>query len=74
MASKTEPTRPTPLTQRDRILARLRRGPATNADLNEIAFRYSARIAELRDRGHVITWTADKKHPGLTIYRLEVAA
>lgn len=59
-----------PITQCDRILARLQRGPATNRDLNEIAFRYSARIAELRDRGHVIEWEPVKGHPGLTRYRL----
>lgn len=60
-----------PLTQKDRILARLRRGPATNRELNDIAFRYSARIAELRDEGHNIRWAPVKGSPGLTRYRLE---
>ena len=63
-----------PLTQKERILARLQRGPATNRDLNAIAFRYSARIAELRDEGHRITWTPVKGKPGLTLYRLENAS
>lgn len=62
-----------PLSQKDRILARLQRGPATNRDLNDIAFRYSARIAELRNEGHRIEWAAVKGRPGLTVYRLETA-
>ena len=62
-----------PLSQKDRILARLRRGPAFNRELNDIAFRYSARIAELRNEGHDIRWTAVKGRPGLTRYRLETA-
>ena len=62
---------PRPMTQKERILARLQRGPATNRDLNDIAFRYSARIAELRNEGHNITWRAVKGCPGLTLYRLE---
>ena len=60
-----------PKTQKEHILARLQRGPATNRDLNAIAFRYSARIAELRDEGHAIAWRAVKGCPGLTIYRLD---
>ena len=59
------------LSQKERILARLRKGPATNRELNEIAFRYSARISELRDEGHNIAWRAAKDRPGLTIYRLD---
>ncbi len=58
-------------TQKERILHRLRRGPATNRDLNEIAFRYSARIAELRDDGHHIDWRPVKGRPGLTVYTLD---
>jgi hypothetical protein len=63
-----------PLTQKERILARLQRGPATNRDLNQIAFRYSARIAELRDEGHSIVWSPVKGRQGLTLYRLENAS
>ena len=62
-----------PLSQKDRILARLRRGPAFNRELNDIAFRYSARIAELRNEGHDIRWSPVKGRPGLTRYRLETA-
>ena len=68
------PTATRPMTQKERILARLQRGPATNRDLNAIAFRYSARIAELRDEGHNITWRGVKGCPGITLYRLENAS
>ena len=63
-----------PPSQKDRILHRLQHGPATNRDLNYIAFRYSARIAELRDEGHHITWQPVKGCPGITLYRLENAS
>ena len=62
------------LSQKERILARLRKGPASNRELNDIAFRYSARIAELRDEGHAIAWRAVKGCPGITLYRLENAS
>ena len=59
------------LTQCERVLARLQRGPATNADFaNMRILRYSARIHELRDAGHDIRWTAVKGKPGLTRYEL----
>jgi hypothetical protein len=38
----------------DRILDRLEQGPATNIELNAIAFRFGARIFELRAAGYVI--------------------
>ena len=44
-------------TQSEKILEALKlAGPAgvSNYDLNDIAFRYSARIKDLRDRGHKI--------------------
>ena len=62
-----------PLTQKERILARLRQGPATNRDLNEIAFRYGARIHELHAEGHVIRWKPVKGKPGLNRYELVTA-
>lgn len=41
--------------QTTRILRLLKRqGSATNLELNPIAYRYSARIAELRKEGHSI--------------------
>lgn len=61
-----------PLTQKDRILRLLRTHPSvTNADLNQIAFRYSARIEELRNEGHDIRWASIKGQPGLNRYWLE---
>ncbi len=36
---------------RGRILARLREGPATNAELSTIALRFGARLMELREAG-----------------------
>lgn len=41
-------------TQRAAILERLKRGPATGPELNDIAHRFGARIKELRDSGHQI--------------------
>lgn len=58
-------------TQKERILAALLRGPATNRELNSIAFRYSARIAELRAEGHDIrTYRLPGRADGLRIYAL----
>jgi len=37
-----------------RILARLREGPASNVELNAIAFRFGGRIHELRHEGYTI--------------------
>ena len=36
-----------------RILGRLQSGPATNIELNEICFRYSARLHDLKKAGFV---------------------
>ena len=54
------------------ILARLRTGPATNVQLNQICFRYSARIHDLRSRGHKIV--LERGEGGVNIYRLEETA
>lgn len=45
-----------PVSQKQRILDLLRHCPngVTSRDLNKIAYRYSARIMELRRDGHVI--------------------
>ena len=39
------------------VLARLKAGSATNVELNDICFRYGARIFELRRLGYRITRT-----------------
>jgi hypothetical protein len=46
-----------------RILARLAQGPATSIELARITHRFSARIYDLRKRGHQIT-REDHKHDG----------
>lgn len=53
---------------KDRVLARLRQGSATNVELNAICYRYGARIMELRREGYAITKTHQSK--GVWIYAL----
>ena len=54
-------------TARDRVLAYLQsRGRATNAELNDVCFRYGARILELRAQGYDIR--TGEKHGGLVVY------
>ena len=52
------------------ILERLRRGPATNTELSQIAQRFSARIGELRDAGYNIQRTYDDDRRGVYVYEL----
>jgi hypothetical protein len=54
--------------QCDRILDRLRQGPATNHELSQVALKYTNRISDLRDRGHVIE--CEDLGGGLTRYTL----
>lgn len=54
--------------QCEKILDRLRRGPATNAELSEIALRFGARLYDLRHDGHTIQ--CRRLGGGLTEYRL----
>ena len=56
--------------QRARILARLRLGRATTADLCRIAWRAGARVHELRKAGHRITAKPLPGGSGLWEYRL----
>jgi len=58
-------------TQRDLILDALTLGPKSNLYLNEIAFRYSARIHELRKAGHNIVITSHDRKTGVTVYELK---
>lgn len=51
---KPPPERPRRDGQREAILQRLQQGEATSDELNEICFRYSARIFELRKAGYQI--------------------
>ncbi len=50
------------------VLARLRSGPATNRELNDICFSYRQRLSELRDAGHRID--CERGEEGLAVYRL----
>lgn len=53
--------------QRDRVLARLRQGPATARELGEVC-SYRQRISELRQMGHRIH--CEVHRGGKSIYRL----
>jgi hypothetical protein len=55
--------------QATRILERLAQGPATNAELSEIALKYTGRISDLRHEGWVIECETRGKS-GETEYRL----
>jgi len=56
-------------TQRAAILALLQRNVlVTSVELNEIAYRYSARIHELRQDGHQIQTMRDHPTPRVTTY------
>lgn len=52
-----------------KIIARLRKGPATNRELCEIGLNYRARISELRQAGWNIPAPVERED-GLTFYRL----
>jgi len=54
--------------QCDRMLARLKLGPATNIELAAFSLKYTSRITDLRQLGHNIT--CSKGQGGLTVYRL----
>lgn len=50
------------------ILARLREGPATNADLSRIALRFGARLDEIRQAGFEIA--TERGEGGIYTYTL----
>jgi hypothetical protein len=54
--------------QCDRILARLKTGPATNVELAGISLKYTSRLSDLRRLGHAIT--CEKRANGVSVYRL----
>ena len=53
------------MSSKERIYTRLLAGPVTNTELNTIAFRYGARILELRGEGHRI----DRELVGRGVFR-----
>ncbi|MDE1839857.1 MAG: hypothetical protein KGH87_08060 [Thaumarchaeota archaeon] len=54
--------------QTKRIVARLRRGTATNKELSKIALKYTSRISDARNQGHIIV--CSRIQGGLTQYKL----
>jgi hypothetical protein len=57
-------------TQNQQILARLKRGPATNVELAGISLKYTSRISDLREAGYSIP-PPERVKGGVTIYKLE---
>ena len=56
--------------QQRAILDRLKRGPATNNELVQIAQRFGGRIGELRAAGYDIRRTHDDDRRGVYVYEL----
>ena len=56
--------------QRAKIIERLQSGPATNAELTQIAMRFTARIHELRKCGYDIRIVRQDRDSGLVWYEL----
>jgi hypothetical protein len=62
---------PRATSQNERILERLREGPATNAELVRISLNFTGRISDLRAAGHTIQPDARfKGDGGVVTYRL----
>ena len=57
---------------KDRVLARLRQGSATNIELNAICYRYGARLLELKREGH--PWVKESEGRGVYRYMLTSGA
>jgi len=57
------------VSQKQKMLDRLRLGPATNVELVKIALNYRARISDLRLEGYVIV-CEQNRDDGVTVYRL----
>lgn len=56
--------------QCDRILQRLRDGPATNAELAHLSLKYTSRISDLRKHGYHVQIIMRNHHSGRTVYAL----
>ena len=57
--------------QQAAIIDRLKQGPATNAELVQIAIRFTARIHELRKAGHDIRIVRQDRDSGLVWYEMK---
>lgn len=60
--------------QAEKILDRLRLGPATNAELAAISLKYTSRISDLRAKGFDVQVVEQDRATGVTIYELEEAS
>lgn len=56
--------------QNARILERLRKGPATNAELAAISLKYTARISDLRHAGYDVRVIHHDRTTGVAVYQL----
>ena len=59
------------MSQKDKILKRLRAGPATNVELAQLSLKYTGRISDLRHDGYKIICEQSSDN-GVTEYRLVV--
>lgn len=57
-------------TQCQKILDRLKAGPATNRELAEIALKYTGRLSDLRASGFSVAVMSRDRASGLTWYHL----
>ena len=57
------------LSNYEKVLRRLRNGPATNVELNAICYRYGGRIHEMRLKGLHIT--TERLHDGVFVFTLK---
>lgn len=53
-----------------KILERLQRGPATNAELSSISLKYTGRNSELRSLGHDVRVVEHDRSTGRVVYAL----
>lgn len=68
---KHAPSRPRRESMAERILARLRRGPATSLELESIArMSYRQRVSDLRRKGWKIKCAAHATRAGVNLYFL----
>lgn len=61
--------RPRLIRQARAILARLEQGPATNRELNDLAFSYRLRLSEIRQAGYDVQ-CEEHAATGVSVYRL----
>lgn len=57
--------------QRQAILDRLRRGPATNKELAMLSLKYTGRISDLRKSGYDVRLLSQDRATGVSVYVLE---